>query len=277
MAAPSPALDPQEDPCRGPLEVTDARVLVVDDDPGIRESLELALGEHCDVLTASSVADALRVLGRQAVDLTVLDYCLPDGPGSEVLRVIKSRWPSLPIIVITGYGSETLCAQLFRLGVRDYFSKPYELGALVVRIQELLAVPRESPRPNMLSTTPFAGSPKPLERLRPGIRRALAWIHLHYADPISLRQAAGEAAMSPFHFCRVFKLLVGVGFHRYLTRLRIERAKELLRNSPGGVADVAFASGFSELSCFYKAFRRATGQSPSAWRRSARVGRFQQI
>jgi len=247
-----------------------SQVLVVDDDPGIRESFELGLQDHCKVLTASSAVEAITTLKGHAVDLVVLDYCLPDGPGSDVLQRIKQDWPSLPVIVITAYGSETLCAQLFRLGAREYFSKPYNLSVVVGTVKDLLAVPKDGTRRNALRAPPFAECVPASRPVHPGIQRALLWIEAHYADPISLRRVANEAAMSPFHFSRTFKAVVGVGFRDYLTRLRVEKAKEILRASDGDVTDVALMVGFSNLSCFYTAFRRTTGQSPCAWRHSAR-------
>jgi len=246
------------------------RILVVDDDAGIRESFVLAFQNHCEVLTAPSAVEAMTILNGHALDLVVLDYCLPDGPGSDVLQRIKRDWPSLPVIVITAYGSETLCAQLFRLGAREYFSKPYSLDAVVGAVKDLLAVPKAGTRRDALRARPVAECVQASRPFHPGIQRALLWIEAHYADPISLPQIAREAAMSPFHFCRTFKTVVGRGFHHHLTRLRVEKAKEMFRESQRDVIEVAFVVGFSNLSCFYTAFRRVTGQSPCAWRRSAR-------
>src|SRR5262245_1843596 len=92
-------------------------VLVVDDDPHVLVTLTDALSDHHHVVSAASIAQAMAILDAQTVDVVVLDYCLPDGPGTDVIRLIKHGWPSLPVIVITGYGSETLCSRLFRLGV----------------------------------------------------------------------------------------------------------------------------------------------------------------
>ena len=245
------------------------RVLVVDDDPGIRESFELALQDHCDVVTASSLAEANAVLKGRAIDLVVLDYCLRDGPGSDVLQTIKRDWPSLPVIVITAYGSETLCAELFRLGARDYFPKPYNVDAVVAAVKELLALPKDGTRQNVLRDLRSPGIALHARPLHSGIQRALLWMQANYDERLSLRQVANAAGLSPFHFCRTFKATVHCGFRQYLTRLRIDKAKERLRQSQESVTEVAFAVGFSDLSCFYKAFHRATGQSPAAWRRSA--------
>lgn len=249
---------------------TRQRILVIDDDPGIRESFECALRDHCEVLTAASATEALTLLRERAPDLVVLDYCLPDGPGSHILQTIKREWPAVPVMVITAYGSETLCAQLFGLGARAYFPKPYDFDVLLGTVKRLLALPKDGSRQNALATAPSAEVPRACRDLHPGIQRALGWIQTHYTEPVSLEQAAKEAAISPFHFCRTFKIVVGMGLREYLTRLRVEKAKEILRASDREATEVAFMVGFSNLSCFYTAFRRITGESPCAWRRSAR-------
>ncbi len=248
------------------------RVLVVDDNLGLLEILKLALGEeHYEVLTASSVAQALAVLKAHAIDLVVLDYCLPDGSGSDVLQITKREWPSLPVIVITGYGSETLCSRLFRLGIRDYFSKPYKVAELLATVRELLNAPSGGWQ-HVRHAPPSGECALPPPHLHPGIQRAVSWIHTKYAEPIRLKEGAGVAAMSPFHFCRVFKVEVGLSFCQYVMHLRVERAKELLRESQESVTNIAFAVGFLDLSHFYRAFRRSTGHSPCVWRRFARSG-----
>jgi len=99
--------------------------------------------------------------------------------------------------------------------------------------------------------------------------RALSWIHANYTRAIRLKEGAMVAAMSPFHFCRVFKAEVGLSFCQYVTRLRVERVKELLRESRKSVMDIALEVGFFDLSHLYRAFRRSTGRSPCAWRRAA--------
>ncbi len=164
------------------------RVLVADDNPGVLETLKLTLGEkHYEVLTASSVAQALAALRAHAIDLVVLDYCLPDGPGSDVLQVIRRELPSLPVIVTTGYGSETLCSRLFRLGIRDYLSKPFKMDELLATVRELLNAPSGG-RQQHVRYAPLPGEHAWLPpRLHPGIQRALLWIHSNYAEPLRLK------------------------------------------------------------------------------------------
>jgi len=123
-------------------------ILVVDDDHAVRELIALALDNTYDVKHATTVAGALGILHREEVAAVVLDYRLPDGTGLEVLDDIKSTQPNVPVIMITGYGSEWICASAFKHGVRDYFPKPmnvFELVHSVGRALSRLPGPRVAP------------------------------------------------------------------------------------------------------------------------------------
>lgn len=86
----------------------------------------------------------------------------------------------------------------------------------------------------------------------------------HYSEPLTLDGVAGEVGMSPFHFSRVFRALVGLPPHRYLRGVRLERAAERLR-AGAGVTDTCHATGFNNLGHFIRAFRAAYGVTPSRY------------
>lgn len=94
------------------------------------------------------------------------------------------------------------------------------------------------------------------------VEAARATLDTRYAEPHSLSALAADAAMSPFHFARVFRQLVGVPPHRYLLRVRLQQARERLLDGES-VTRACFATGFNNLSYFIRAFRRAFGQTPS--------------
>jgi len=96
--------------------------------------------------------------------------------------------------------------------------------------------------------------------------RARDAIHARYAEPLSLDHLAREAALSPFHFLRLFRRAFGETPHQYLTRVRIEAAKRLLL-ADAAVTDVCFEVGFQSLGSFSAVFARRVGAPPSAFRR----------
>jgi AraC-like DNA-binding protein len=85
--------------------------------------------------------------------------------------------------------------------------------------------------------------------------------------PLSIREAAAGAAMSPFHFIRRFQTVFGETPHQFRVRTRVEQAKTLLALSDRSVTDVCMEVGFSSLGSFSRLFSRRVGESPSGYRR----------
>ena len=100
----------------------------------------------------------------------------------------------------------------------------------------------------------------------PQVVRARQYIQDHCGDPISLSEVARHAAISPFYLCKKFKEVTGLHFTDYVSRLRVERAKELLRDPNHRISEVAFRTGFQSLSHFNRCFKRVAGESPTACR-----------
>lgn len=91
-----------------------------------------------------------------------------------------------------------------------------------------------------------------------------------FAEPLAISDLAAAAFSSPAHFVRRFKVAFGETPHRYLQRRRIERAKEMLRNTQKSVTEICFAVGFSSLGTFSRTFKHLSGASPSRYRASWR-------
>jgi AraC family transcriptional regulator len=98
-------------------------------------------------------------------------------------------------------------------------------------------------------------------------KRVVEFIEEHLADDFPLATLASLVQLSTYHFARAFKRSFGIPPHRYHTDRRIERARALLADPQTSVADVALEVGFSGASAFAATFRRATGQTPTDYRR----------
>jgi AraC family transcriptional regulator len=99
---------------------------------------------------------------------------------------------------------------------------------------------------------------------------AALWIDAHAHEPLDLATVASKVDLSPFHFLRVFKKVVGVSPHQYLVRARLRRAARLLAADTRPITDLALDVGFADLSNFVRTFHRAAGVSPRDFRRGAR-------
>ncbi|WP_426688678.1 helix-turn-helix transcriptional regulator [Rhodanobacter ginsengiterrae] len=102
-------------------------------------------------------------------------------------------------------------------------------------------------------------------RVSDAVRRIEACAH-EEGEALSLGELARDAGLSPFHFLRVFRRLVGMTPHQYVLRTRMHRVAVQLRDSAASISSIAFAAGFNDLSTFNRRFRTVMGASPGAYR-----------
>src|SRR5215467_16352533 len=154
------------------------RILVVDDDRSVQEVLASFLGKAYEVSSATTAADALVKVRRDPTDLVVLDHRLPDRTGLDVLVELRSIRQDLPVVMLTGFGSEWICAAAFKLGVADYLQKPVNAVDLVAVVHRLLLqdlVTSDSSR----ESSKLRSLPVPLST---PIERAMGLIQQRYWD-----------------------------------------------------------------------------------------------
>ncbi len=105
----------------------------------------------------------------------------------------------------------------------------------------------------------------------PVIKRAKEYILEHQTEELSLGQVARAVNTSTFYFCKIFKKFTGINFTDYLSRARIEKAKNLLLNPNLRISEIAFEVGFQSLTHFNRVFKRILGQSPTEYREQLRA------
>jgi len=122
-----------------------ARILVIDDEPGIRRAVQTNLGRHdFRVDTAASAREGLEAYAHLRPDLVLLDLGLPDTDGLEVIREIRQR-SSTPIVVLSAREAERAKVAALDLGADDYLTKPFGVNELLARVRVAL---RHAARPN---------------------------------------------------------------------------------------------------------------------------------
>ncbi len=102
----------------------------------------------------------------------------------------------------------------------------------------------------------------------PMIKRAREFIQERKSDDLSLGDVARAVNVSTFYFCKMFKKSTGLNFTDYLSRVRIEKAKNLLLNPNMRVSEIAYEVGFQSLTHFNRVFRKVVGQAPTSYRES---------
>lgn len=250
------------------------RLLIVDDSSTFRSLLAWRLTRAYAVVEAGRRAEALALLESEPIHLVLLDYCLPDGNGLDLLSILKQRLPTLPVLFMTAFGSETIAQEAFRRGARDYLAKPFdlrELEARVVWILETCSQGKERRQP-----LPFQfvdGIPLPHPMTSTGCPPAGFWVavrHLQtcYFEDHSRDRLARLAGMTRRAFTRCFQETFGKEWKAYLAELRFQKAADLLSRSSLSVTEIACQVGYHDLTHFERLFKRHTGLTPRAYLKS---------
>jgi len=113
------------------------RVLVVDDEPGVRKLLLKVLSEF-QVRTVDNVEKAVEIINRSACDVVVSDIKMPGHSGLELLNIAKHLIPQIPVIMITGHGNKQNAIESIKGGAYDYLEKPFEDEEIIYAVRRAL-------------------------------------------------------------------------------------------------------------------------------------------
>jgi len=251
-----PLLLDQQDLVSGIDEQT-FTILVVDDEPNTLDLHTRIVQSHSlsnRVLKALGGREALEILAHETIDLVLLDLQMSELDGFGVLEKMRTNrlLQKIPVIVITGQTlTETEMARLNR-GVTVILEKGlFSLDETVNHISAALERKRR-----------LSGEAQRL------VRKAMAFIHEHFADSISRRDIAQHVSIAEDYLTYCFRQELGTTPIKYLQRYRVNRARQLLKENEKSITEIALLVGFSDSGYFSRIFHRETGMSPEAFRRS---------
>ncbi len=115
-----------------------ARLLVVDDELGVQESLRMVFKGECEVDTAADVDEALRRIEASPPDLILLDLVMPGRNGLELLAELREAGRAIPTVVLTATRTVATAVEAMKLGAADYLTKPFDVEALRIRVRKTL-------------------------------------------------------------------------------------------------------------------------------------------
>ncbi len=113
-------------------------ILIVDDELGVRESLRILLKPYYEIYTAPDGEAALNIIKERKIHLITLDLNMPKLSGMETLREIRKIDGEVPVIIITGYGTQKDAEEALLYGVKDFIAKPFNTSTIITMINGIL-------------------------------------------------------------------------------------------------------------------------------------------
>jgi YesN/AraC family two-component response regulator len=232
-------------------------VLVVDDNPSVLE-LHCRLVEQAGyrAVAARNGREALEVLEHTRPDLILLDLMMPELDGFAVLEALQAKVQlrNIPVIVLTARVLDETDFERLSRGVTAVLSKGvFSTQEMLERIQAVLIHHQAAGR-----TTSHL------------VRQAMAYIHTHYAEPLTRKQIAQRIGITPDHLTASFRQEIGITPKAYLNRYRIRQACDLLIHTDLKITQIALAVGDWSSGNFTRAFQHEMGMSPRAYRQRSR-------
>jgi signal transduction histidine kinase/AraC-like DNA-binding protein len=247
------------------------RILVVEDDLEIRSYLKAKLEELYEVLETDNPDTALAMVHDCVPDLITCDLMLKDKNGLDLVRKLKSdpKTSYIPIIAISAMASQEDRLAGIKMGVDDYFTKPFSISLVLERIRVLLEE-RKKLKEHYLHELPVMEPTARDTHEQTEKKFALAFkalVEENVSNPdFGVQEICSELGLSKGQLYRKTKSALGYSVNDYISKVRLKKARYLLLNDKSAIADIAFQVGFRTGAYFSTAFKMAYGITPSEYR-----------
>lgn len=277
------------------------KVVIIDDEPIIAEGLSKSIAWdkwQCEVVgTASSGEEGLELIDRAKPDILFSDICMPGIDGLTMIAAIKSQHPHMEITILTGFRDFDYAQRAIRLGVTRFLLKPSKMDELEEAVEkmtdnlmsanilpdrqeevpEVLEVPEMPEVPVVPEMSEFVPDGEAFldEEGEDGldnpagsfiVYNALHYMEMNYKSKLKLSDVAEKCYVSQWHLSKLLNRYKGQSFSDILNNIRIEKAKEMLRDPMLRIGDVAENVGFMDMAHFSRVFKKQVGISANEYR-----------
>lgn len=229
---------------------------------GLKKLLEKLGLDAYVVGTANNGLMAKEEIERFKPDVVFADIRMPGLSGLELLQEIPKVSPDSKVVIISGYAEFSYAQEAVQHHAFDYLLKPIKEEDLSRVMTSLLSEMDEGEASDEMED---GERPPAYDRM---IDNVISEIREHYMEDISLTSLSAKYNISMGHLSKMIKESLSVNFSDYIASLRIQRAKELLRDDRLSIQEIAEIVGYNDYFYFTKVFKRVEGISPSKYRKS---------
>lgn len=261
------------------------KVVIIDDEPIIAEGLSRSISWekwNCEVAgTALNGEDGMELINRVNPDILFSDICMPGIDGLTMIAGIKSQHPNMEITILTGFRDFDYAQKAIRLGVTRFLLKPSKMDELEEAVEKMTAnlkanhiLPEEPAfqavlREDMQENQSRSDGEENLVDSPAGsfiVNNALHYMEENYMNKLKLADVAEQCFVSQWHLSKLLNRYKEQSFSDILNNIRIEKAKEMLKNPTLRIGDVAEEVGFMDMAHFSRVFKKQVGVSANEYR-----------
>lgn len=235
-------------------------ILVVEDNADMRDYIRTILGSEYQIITAKNGVEGLSAAIEQMPDIIITDIMMPEMNGFQLFEHLRSdkRVNYIPVIMLTAVNDEQHVVKNYEKGVDDYITKPFSAAMLKARVANILAKRKE-----MWKHTGKAESKYQQKVINPFVAEMEKVVSQHLSEPdFGVDALASNFNMSSQQLTRKAKALMEITPYKFIIKMRMETAVNLLKTTNLNITEIAFRCGYQEVSNFSRSFTQYWGKSP---------------
>ena len=248
------------------------RILLVEDNTELLMVMSALLGNKYYIYTARNGREALDIVEREDLDLIISDVMMPEMDGNELTRQIKSspNFSHLPVILLTAKTREEDRNESILIGADDYVTKPFRMGDLELRINNIIENRKRIRREFKSQTIEESRLKSQLQPHNPDedfLHKAIDCVYNHLSDADFDRDAfASEMGASASTLYNKLRSITGMNVSSFIRDIRMKEARRMAQVEPSlRVSDLAYRVGFKDPKYFATCFKKEFGIQPSEY------------
>ena len=246
------------------IDLDKATVLVVDDNPSLRQFISQCLSTNYQILEAENGEQGIAFALKYLPDIIISDVTMPGLSGLEMTNKLKENpeTGSIPILLLSAQTSKRDIVAGFSSGANDYLTKPFDTSELVMRINALLETYKDKPSAVLELSDKLGQQTKNGDSFEGNLNKHI--LENISNSQFSIEELAKLLFMSKETLRRKSNQAMNMSPASYIHMVRIQQSKLLIEKQQLNISEVAYAVGFDSLAYFSKSFKKHYGVSPSS-------------
>ena len=238
------------------------RVILIDDENIIVEGLRRVVkwaDFNCEVVaTASDAEEGTELIRKLHPQIVFTDIRMPGKDGLTMVAGLRSEFPDMQVSILTGYRDFSYAQEAIRLGVARFLLKPSKMDEINEALQTMTAKLNQMPQQEEEDHAANAGSFL--------VNQAIAFMEESYQQKLTLQDVADQCYVSQWHLSKLLNRYAEKSFYDILNGIRIQKAKELLKDPSLKIGDISEMVGYADTAHFARTFKKLEGMSANEYR-----------